>query len=87
MPRVKLGAPSPAQQRQRMNKLIRSAMVQRDICDCTALAAAIGMDPQAVRRRMRQGGWKVEELWQLVRVLQLTAEQAGLMLGGRQSAS
>ena len=39
------------------------------------------MSRQAVSRRMNDGGWKDEELWRLVRVLKLTAEQLAVMLG------
>ena len=31
--------------------------------------------------RMNDGGWKDEELWKLVRVLKLSAEQLAAMLG------
>lgn len=81
MPRVKLGTPTPAQQLATMNKIIRKAMVDQEIEDCTVLALRMGMDPQVARRRLRYGNWKMEELWRLVRVLQLTAEQVGVMLG------
>ena len=37
MPRVKLGTPTPAQQRAVMNKIIKKAMVDCDIEDYTAL--------------------------------------------------
>ena len=75
MPRVNLGTPTPAQQRAVMNKIIKKAMVDCDIEDYTALGLRMGMSRQAVSRRMNDGGWKDEELWRLVRVLKLTAEQ------------
>ena len=81
MPRVKLGIPSPAQQRAVFNKTGKKAMVEQDIDDCTALALRLGMDNQAVRRRMQIGNWKLEELWRLVRVLQLDGDQVAVMLG------
>ena len=81
MPRVKLGTPTPAQQRQAMNKVIKKAMVDCDIADYNTLGLRMGMSRQAVSRRMNDGGWKVEELWRLVRVLHLTAEQLAIMLG------
>lgn len=81
MPRVNLGTPTPAQQLATMNKIIKKAMVDQEIEDCTVLALRMGMDPQVARRRLRYGNWKMEELWRLVRVLQLTAEQVGVMLG------
>lgn len=41
----------------------------------------MGMSRQAISRRMNDGGWKDEELWKLVRVLKLSAEQLAAMLG------
>lgn len=81
MPKVKLGTPTLAQQRSVMNKIIKKAMVDCDIEDYTALGLRMGMSRQAVSRRMNDGGWKDEELWRLVRVLKLTAEQLAAMLG------
>lgn len=81
MPKVKLGTPTLAQQRSAMNKIIKKAMVDCDIEDYTALGLRMGMSRQAVSRRMNDGGWKDEELWRLVRVLKLTAEQLAAMLG------
>ena len=81
MPRVKLGTPTPAQQRAVMNKVIKKAMVDCAIEDYTALGLRMGMSRQAISRRMNDGGWKDEELWKLVRVLKLSAEQLAAMLG------
>lgn len=81
MPRTKLSIPTPSQQRAAMNKVIKKAMVDCDIDDYTGLALRMGMSRQAVSRRMNDGGWKDEELWKLVRVLKLTAEQLAVMLG------
>ena len=81
MPRVKLGTPTPAQQRAVMNKVIKKAMVDCYIEDYTALGLRMGMSRQAISRRMNDGGWKDEELWKLVRVLKLSAEQLAAMLG------
>ena len=75
MPRVKLGTPTPAQQRAVMNKIIKKAMVDCDIEDYTALSLRMGMSRQAISRRMN------DELWKLVRVLKLSAEQLAAMLG------
>lgn len=83
MPRTNLGTPSPAQQLAAFNKELRKAMVERDIEDCTVLAVRLGMDPQAVRRRMRDGGWKLPEMWRLVRVLQLDGSQVAAMFGAK----
>ena len=81
MPRVKLGTPTPAQQRAVMNKIIKKAMVDCDIDDYTALGLRMGMSRQAVGRRMNDGGWKDEELWRLVRVLKLAVSQVARMMG------
>ena len=81
MPRVKLGTPTPAQQRAVMNKVFKTALVDCDIEDYTALGLRMGMSRQAISRRMNDGGWKDEELWKLVRVLKLSAEQLAAMLG------
>lgn len=64
-----------------MNKIIKKAMVDCDIEDYTALSLRMGMSRQAISRRMNDGGWKDEELWKLVRVLKLSAEQLAAMLG------
>lgn len=81
MPSVKLGTPTPAQQRAVMNKIIKKAMVDCDIDDYTALGLRMGMSRQAVSRRMNDGGWKDEELWRLVRVLKLDVSQVARMMG------
>lgn len=81
MPRVKLGAPTPDQQRVAMNKVIKKAMVECDIEDYVTLGLRMGMSRQAISRRMNDGGWKIEELWRLVRVLKLSAGQVASMLG------
>ena len=81
MPRVKLGIPTPAQQREAMNKIIRKAMVDCDIEDYVTLGRRMGMSRQAIGRRMNDGGWKDEELWRLVRVLKLSANQVASMMG------
>ena len=81
MPSVKLGTPTPAQQRAVMNKIIKKAMVDCDIEDYTALGLRMGMSRQAVSRRMNDGGWKDEELWRLVRVLKLDVSQVARMMG------
>ena len=81
MPRVKLGTPTPAQQRAVMNKIIKKAMVDCDIDDYTGLGLRMGMSRQAVSRRMNDGGWKDEELWRLVRVLKLDVSQVARMMG------
>ena len=64
-----------------MNKVIKKAMVDCEIDDYTALGLRMGMSRQAISRRMNDGGWKDEELWRLVRVLKLSAEQLAAMLG------
>ena len=64
-----------------MNKVIKKAMVDCDIEDYTALGLRMGMSRQAISRRMNDGGWKDEELWKLVQVLKLSAEQLAAMLG------
>ena len=60
MPRVKLGTPTPAQQRAVMNKIIKKAMVDCDIEDYTALGLRMGMSdrPSATdeRRRVERRG-------------------------------
>ena len=81
MPRVKLGTPTPAQQRAVMNKIIKKAMVDCDIDDYTDLGLQMGMSRQAVSRRMNDGGWKYEELCRLVRVLKLDVSQVARMMG------
>ena len=81
MPRVNIGTPTPAQQRAVMNKIIKKAMVDCDIDDYTDLGLQMGMSRQAVSRRMKDGGWKDEELWRLVRVLKLDVSQVARMMG------
>lgn len=61
MPRVKLGTPTPAQQRAVMNKIIKKAMVDCDIEDYTALGLQMGMSrqghqPPDERRRVERRG-------------------------------
>ena len=56
MPRVKLGTPTPAQQRAVMNKVIKKAMVDCDIEDYTALGLRDGHEPAGRRpTRMNDG--------------------------------
>lgn len=83
MPAVKLGIPTAAQQNAALRKIIKKAMVDNDIEDYAMLARRMGMSRQAISRRMNHGGWKLEELCRLVRVLKLNGDQAAAMLGAQ----
>ena len=83
MPRTKLDVVTPERQREITNKIIQHAMVERGVEDKEELAALVGMNAQAVRRRFREGKWSIEELRKLVGALNIGAEDAGKMLGCR----
>lgn len=81
MPRTKLDALTPERQREITNKTLRHYMVEKAIDTPSNLAPLLGMTPETTRRRWRLGGWTIEELQKLVRVLGITAEDAGKILG------
>ena len=86
MPRTKLDVITPERQREITNKIIKHAMVEAGIKTPTELAPLIRMRGETVRRRFRIGGWTIEELQTLVRVLKICAEDAAKMLGCRSVA-
>ena len=81
MPRTKLDVMTPERQREITNKVIKHAMVDKGIENMEELAVLMGKDVQVIRRRFREGKWSIEELQTLVRVLDMSAEDAAKMLG------
>ena len=81
MPRTKLSIPTPSQQRANFKRVVRMAMAANDIDSYASLATMMGMSRQAVSRRMNDGGWKFEELCQLIRVLKMGPDQVARMMG------
>ena len=83
MPRTKLDVMTPERQREITNKIIQHAMVEKGIKTPTELAPLINMTESTARRRFRFGGWTIEELQIMVRVLTMAADDAVKMLGYR----
>ena len=81
MPRTKLDVMTPERQREITNKVIQHAMIDKGVKNMEELAALMGKDVQVIRRRFREGKWSIEELQMLVRVLDMSAEDAAKMLG------
>lgn len=81
MPRSKLDMMTPERQREIVNKIIRHAMVEKGIKTPEELARRVRMTGATVRRRFKDGGWVIEELQTIAEVLNLSAADAGKMLG------
>lgn len=81
MPRTKLDIMTPERQREITNRTIEHYMVDLQIRTPTNLAPLLGMSPETTRSRWRKGGWTIEELQKLVRVLGISPADAGKILG------
>ena len=81
MPKVKLGIPSPKQQRETFNRIIAIAMAYAGVRTQAALGVMLGMSRATLSKRMNHGGWSYEEVCRLVRVLKLSADDAAALLG------
>lgn len=86
MPRTKLDVMTPERQREITNKTIKHAMVEKGVQNMEELAVLMGAGVQVIRRRFREGKWSIEELQKLVRVLEMSAEDAAKMLGCKSAA-
>lgn len=65
------------------SKIIRVAMVQRDIPYVIDLAGMIGMGHSTLAAKMKSGYWTQKDLCRLITVLKIPPEDAVKMLGVR----
>jgi len=87
MPRVKLQKPTEAERLASIaadtSKIIRQAMIERDVPYMIDLAALIGMDNSTLSLKLKTGSWTQKGLCRLVTVLHIPPEEAVRMLGVR----
>lgn len=87
MPRVKLQKPTEEEQMnsiaEETSKIVRLAMVRRDIPYIIDLAGMIGMGNSTLAAKLKTGSWTQKDLCKLVSVLKIPPEEAVRMLGVR----
>ena len=83
MPRVKLGRDPRQVHTDSVAKIIRHRMTDRDIPSQTVLAQRTGIQRQTLGRRLRTGGWELDELMALDKVLRFSPEDAAAIMGVR----
>ena len=83
MPRVKLGRDPKQVHNASVAKIIRHRMTDRDIPSQTVLAERTGIQRQTLGRRLRTGGWELDELMALDKVLRFSPEDAAAIIGVR----
>ena len=83
MPRVKLGRDPKQVHNASVAKIIPHPMTERDIPSQTVLAQRTGIQRQTLGRRLRTGGWELDELMALDKVLRFSAEDAAAIIGVR----
>lgn len=64
-------------------KAIKKAMIDKDITSNEELAAAIGMPPSTFNLHMRNGMWTVHQMARIFKALDMSAEDACIVLGVR----
>lgn len=62
------------------NRYVRVAMARKDITTHSQLAAMMGMDRSVVSKRLKAGGWSIEEAWRLIRVLDIAPAEVAVMM-------
>lgn len=83
MPKVKLGRDPRQEHANSISRIIRHHMTDRDISSQTELAQRSGIPRQTLGRRMRNGGWGLDELLALDKVLRFSQEDAAAIMGVR----
>ena len=56
------------------------AMAGKDIRTHSQLAAMMGMDRSVVSKRLKVGGWSVEETWRIIRLLKIQPDKVAMMM-------
>lgn len=83
MPKVKLGRDPRQEHADAVCRIIKHHMTDRDIPSQTELAQRSGIPRQTLGRRMRKGGWGLDELLALDKVLRFSQEDAAAIMGVR----
>lgn len=83
MPKVKLGRDPRQEHANSIARIIKHHMTDRDIATQTQLAERCGIPRQTLGRRMRRGGWILDELQELDKVLHFSPEDAAVIMGVR----
>lgn len=86
MPKVNLGATKKLSPAEVNCRVIRSAMARVGIYRDKDVASQIGMSPSYFSTKLKEGGWKIEELQRLAVVLAFTADDAAALLGVKKAA-
>lgn len=71
---------NPVKQWEIFNRYVRMAMAGKDIRTHSQLAAMMGMDRSVVSKRLRTGGWSMEEAWRLIRLLEIGRDEVAVMM-------
>lgn len=71
---------NPVKQWTVFNRCVRTAMARKDVLTHSQLAALMGMERSVVSRRLKSGGWSVEETWRLIRILGIEAQDVAVMM-------
>ena len=71
---------NPVKQWEIFNRCVRVAMQQQDIRTHAELAALMGMNRSVVSKRLKAGGWSIEEAWRLIRVLDIAPAEVAVMM-------
>lgn len=71
---------NPVKQWAIFNKYVKLAMVRKDIEKHQQLADLMGMDRSVVSKRLKYGGWSIEEAWRLIRVLEICPADVAVMM-------
>ncbi|MEA4919341.1 MAG: hypothetical protein VB078_00235 [Clostridiaceae bacterium] len=83
MPRVNLGVSPDRRQAAQIRKIIRTNMAKMDIRHDSQVAESAGMLPPLFCKRLKAGGWRVQELIKIAKYLRFSAEDAAAVLGLR----
>lgn len=71
---------NPVKQWAVFNKYVKIAMANNDIETKSQLAVVLGMERTTVCRKLKHGGWSVEEAWRLIRTLKIPPDEVAVMM-------
>ena len=81
MPRVKLGRDPAEDRREATRRVLRRAMEEQGMTTQKDVYQKIGMSQSSFSSKFRACKWNLDELVSLAKVLHLTSEDAGVILG------
>ena len=71
---------NPVKQWEIFNRCVRVAMQENDVKTHSQLAALLGMERSVVSKRLKVGGWSVEETWRIIRLLKIHPDKVAMMM-------